>query len=52
MRRRRSTGGLICFLAIVTGVTILFLIVLPPGFLWFLFGVALIVAGFLCMNRR
>ena len=37
---------------IVLGVLIVFALVLPPGFWWFLFGAALISCGFGCMNRR
>jgi uncharacterized membrane protein HdeD (DUF308 family) len=52
MRRRGPIGGLIGFLLIVLGVLILFALVLPPGFWWFLIGMALICAGFFCACRR
>ena len=52
MRRWRPFGGLICFLMIVLGVLIMFALLLPAGFWWFLFGVALIACGFCCANRR
>jgi len=52
LRRRGFCGRLAAFLCIVVGVVILFAMVLPAGFWWFLLGVALIVAGFYCANRR
>jgi len=52
MRGWRSFGGLIGFLMIVLGVLILFAMLLPAGFWWFLFGVALIAGGYCCANRR
>ena len=52
MRRHGPLGGLIGFICIVIGVIILFAMVLPPGFWWFLFGMALICAGFCCARRR
>lgn len=52
MRRWRPFGGLICFLLIVLGVLILFALLLPPGFWWFVLGVSLIAGGFCCINRR
>ena len=52
MRRGRPLGALIGFLMIVLGVLILFTMLLPAGFWWFMFGVALIACGFCCANRR
>ncbi len=52
MRGWRSFGGLIGFLMIVLGVLIVFAMLLPAGFWWFIFGISLIVAGFCCANRR
>ena len=40
------------FALIVFGVLILFAMLLPAGFWWFIFGVALIAGGFCCANRR
>lgn len=52
MRRRGPLCGLIGCLMIVLGVFIVFAMVLPPGFWWFIIGVALIAVGFCCANRR
>ncbi len=52
MRRGWPFGVLIGFLMIVLGVLILFAMLLPAGFWWFLFGVALIAGGYCCANRR
>ncbi len=52
MRGGRPLGGLICFLMIVLGVLIVFAMLLPVGFWWFLLGISLIVCGFHCANRR
>lgn len=52
MRRRRPFEGLFCFLLIVLGVLILFALLLPAGFWWFILGIALIVSGFYCACRR
>ena len=52
MRGGRPLGGLICFLMIVLGVLIVFAMLLPAGFWWFLLGLGLIVSGFCCANRR
>jgi uncharacterized membrane protein HdeD (DUF308 family) len=52
MRRGRPIGALCGFLMIVLGVLILFAMLLPAGFWWFMFGVALIVSGFCCANQR
>ena len=52
MRRRGPVTGLVGCLMIVAGVIILFAMFLPPGFWWFVFGAALICAGFCCANRR
>ena len=52
MHRWPPFCGLACFLMIVLGVLIVFALVLPAGFWWFLFGVALIACGFCCARRR
>lgn len=52
MRRGRPFGGAVGFILIVIGVVIVLAMVLPPGFWWFIFGMALIAAGFCCANRR
>ena len=52
MRGWRPLGAMIGFLMIVVGVLILFAMLLPAGFWWFLIGVSLIVSGFCCANRR
>ena len=52
MRRWRPLGAAIGFVMIVLGVLILFAMLLPAGFWWFMFGVALIASGFCCANRR
>ena len=50
--RRRPIGALIGFLMIVLGVLIVFAMVLPPGFWWFILGLSCIAAGFFCCRRR
>jgi hypothetical protein len=52
MRGWRSIGGLIGFLMIVLGVLIVFAMLLPAGFWWFLFGVSLSAGGYCWANRR
>ena len=52
MRKWRPLGAAIGFVMIVLGVLILFAMLLPAGFWWFMFGVALIASGFCCANRR
>lgn len=52
MRRWRPAGAVLGFLMIVLGVLIVFAMLLPAGFWWFLLGVALIACGFCCVNRR
>ena len=45
MRRGRPYGGALGFALIVLGILILLAMVLPSGFWWFLFGMALICGG-------
>ena len=52
MRGRQPVFGVLCFLMILIGVLILFVMVLPAGFWWFLLGCALILAGFRCARGR
>lgn len=52
MRRWRPFGGLLCFLLILLGVLIMFVLFLPPGFWWFMLGVSLIAGGYCCSRRR
>lgn len=52
MRRGWPAWALIGFMMIVLGVMIVFALLLPAEFWWFIFGVALIVSGFCCANRR
>ncbi len=52
MRGRRTMLATLCFLMIVVGVVILFVLILPPAFWWFLVGCALIFSGFRCAWRR
>ena len=52
MRKWRPLGAAIGFVMIVLGVLILFAMLLPDGFWWFMFGVALIASGFCCASRR
>ena len=52
MRRWGPFHGFFAFMLIVIGVLILFAMLLPPGFWWFLIGLALIIAGFCYASRR
>ena len=50
--RRGKPCGLVGVLLIILGVLIVFAMVLPPGFWWFVLGVGLIAAGFACARRQ
>ena len=45
MTWRGRGGGLFAFITLVLGVLIVFTLVIPPGFWWFLIGTALISFG-------
>ena len=51
MRRHGRRDGVLGWAAIAAGCVILLSMILPPGFWWFMLGVALISVG-LCIKRR
>ena len=52
MRRWRPAGAVLGFLMLVLGVLIVFALLLPAGFWWFLLGDVLLACGFCGANRR
>ncbi|MBQ2895930.1 MAG: hypothetical protein IJE26_04395 [Oscillospiraceae bacterium] len=51
MRKRANGAGVAAWIAITAGLIVLLSMILPPGFWWFMLGVALIALG-LCIRRR
>jgi len=52
MRGRNSLGRIAGALLIAAGILLIFALILPAGFWWFMLGLGLIALGIYCIRRR